>query len=136
MTTENSTTVIIGGCLYTFVQLSQDYIPLSCHVSELDNYTCAGLNRESQLCGRCKKGFASPVYSYSMQCVPCKSSHLNWMKYIVIAFGPVTLFFLFVTICHNKSHIILLTRIHVLQSCCFIASDNACYISGTQISRC
>ena len=104
MTTEknkfNSTTVILGGCLYTSVHPHLDYLPLPCHVSELDDYMCAGLNREGQSCGRCKDGFAPSVYSYSMWCVNCTSHQHNWVKYTLIAFGPLTLFFLFITVLH------------------------------------
>ena len=104
MTTEknkfNSTTVILGGCLYTSVYPHLDYLPLPCHVSELDDYMCAGLNREGQSCGRCKEGFAPSVYSYSMWCVNCTSHQHNWVKYTLIAFGPLTLFFFFITVLH------------------------------------
>ena len=62
---------------------------------------CAGLNREGQSCGRCKEGFAPSVYSYSMWCVNCTSHQQhNWVKYTLIAFGPLTLFFLFITVLH------------------------------------
>ena len=104
MTTEknkfDSTTVMLGGCLYTSVRHSLDYLPLPCYVSELDDYMCAGLNKEGQLCGKCKEGFAPSVYSYSMLCVNCTSHQHNWVKYILIAFGPLTLFFLFITVLH------------------------------------
>ena len=101
MTTENnSTTVILGGCLYTSVYPHLERLPLPCNVSELDNYMCAGLNREGKSCGRCKEGFAPSVYSYSMSCANCTSHQHNWVKYILTAFGPLTLFLLFITVLH------------------------------------
>ena len=62
---------------------------------------CAGLNREGQLCGRCKNGFAPPVYSYSLVCTNCTTDyHLNWLKYIGVAFGPLTIFCLIICVFH------------------------------------
>ncbi|CAI8008182.1 hypothetical protein GBAR_LOCUS5631, partial [Geodia barretti] len=61
---------------------------------------CGDLNREGQLCGRCVKGFAPPVYSYSLRCVNCTDYHLNWLKYIGVAFGPLTLFCLLICLFH------------------------------------
>ena len=55
---------------------------------------CSPLNRHSQLCSQCKPGYAPPVYSYSMACVKCNHSQYNWLKYIAVAFVPVTVFYL------------------------------------------
>ena len=92
---------VIGSCLISFdVRLLSVYYPLPCNISKLNNYTCAGLNREGQLCGRCMKGFAPPVYSYVLNCVNCTDYHLNWLKYIGVAFGPLTLFCILICIFH------------------------------------
>ena len=93
---------VIGSCLLSFdVHLvSTMYYPLPCNISKLNEYTCAGLNREGQLCGRCKKGFAPPVYSYVLNCVNCTDYHLNWLKYIGVAFGPLTLFCVLICFFH------------------------------------
>ena len=96
----NSNVTVLGGCMYSAIHDVWDVIPLPCNVSELEDYMCAGLNREGQLCGRCKKGFAPAVYSYSLQCVQCKSHYLNWVKYAAVAFGPLTVLFLLMTLCH------------------------------------
>ena len=93
-------TDVIGSCLLSFdVRLSSFY-PLPCNVSELNVYMCAGLNREGQLCGRCVKGFAPPVFSYSLNCVNCTNYHLNWLKYIAVAFGPLTVFCILICVFH------------------------------------
>ena len=92
---------VIGSCLFTFnMDLIGSYYPLPCNVTRLNNYTCGGLNREGQLCGRCMKGFAPPVYSYALNCVNCTDYHLNWLKYIGVAFGPLTLFCILICIFH------------------------------------
>ena len=102
MTTDNNGTDVLGGCLVSIFGQSFERIsyPLPCNVSQLNEYMCAGLNREGQLCGRCVKGFAPPVYSYSLTCVNCTDYHLNWLKYIGVAFGPLTLFCLFICLFH------------------------------------
>ena len=85
---------VMGGCLLTTsVDKAMQYFPLPCNISELNNFMCAGLNREGELCGRCQEGFAPPVYSYSLKCVNCSEyGYPNWLKYTAIAFGPLTLF--------------------------------------------
>ena len=57
---------------------------------------CRHYRREGQLCGRCIKGYAPPVYSYSMKCVECPESAFksNLLKYVAVAFLPITAFYL------------------------------------------
>ena len=96
MTTSENTTHhrdVIGGCLLTIVRELAHFFPLPCNVSELNQFMCADTNRDGQLCGRCREGFAPPVYSYSLNCVNCSEyGYQNWLKYTAIAFGPLTLF--------------------------------------------
>jgi hypothetical protein len=82
MTTDENETSKIGGCLTSVFRqsFSRTSTPLPCNISKLNEYMCGGLNREGQLCGRCVKGFAPPVYSYSLRCVNCTDYHLNWLN--------------------------------------------------------
>ena len=57
------------------------------------NKLCEEYNRDGQLCGQCRKGFAPLVYSYDMSCMNCTNSANNWLKYITVAFLPLTVFF-------------------------------------------
>ena len=57
---------------------------------------CDRYNRDGQLCGKCMKDFAPSVYSYSMNCVHCQGHASNWLKYVAVAFLPLTAFFVFV----------------------------------------
>ena len=102
MTVSNTTgTSVVGRCLFSaFHYCSLPYVPLPCNISELNDYTCADLNREGQLCGRCQDRFAPPVYSYSMQCVNCTDYRFGWAKYLLIAFVPLTAFFILIVTCH------------------------------------
>ena len=55
-------------------------------------------NRTGQMCGRCTDNFAPSPYSYSFECSECSNYKLNWIKYIAIAYIPLTVFFLVVII--------------------------------------
>ena len=96
----NMNITVVGGCLFSLEYFRSFYLPLPCNISKLNDYTCADLNREGQLCGRCQDGFAPPVYSYSIRCVNCTDYRFGWVKYMVIAFVPLTAFFLFIVTCH------------------------------------
>ena len=50
-------------------------------------------NRTGRLCGRCLPGHSPLAYSYDMRCVKCPEGNRNIWKYILIAFGPLTVFY-------------------------------------------
>ena len=93
----------LGSCLLsisvacTFVE---NAVILPCNISDLNDFMCASTNREGQLCGRCREGFAPPVYSYSLRCVNCTDYSLNWLKYLAVAFGPLTVFSVIISVFH------------------------------------
>ena len=89
--TQYSGTLAVGACVYTCNALV-GYFPLSCDVTDLNNLTCAGLNKEGQLCGQCIKDHTPPVYSYDLRCVKCKDYQYNWLKCLTVAFLPLTVF--------------------------------------------
>lgn len=66
---------------------------------ELNSEMCGELNRTGQLCGRCEENHAPEVYSYSLTCIECHQEDfaLNLLKYIAIAFLPLTMFYIFMT---------------------------------------
>ena len=96
MTMHNST-LSLGTCLYTSNALSS-YFPLPCHASDLNKYMCADLKREGVLCSQCIKGYSLPVYSYDLKCVKCENYKYNWLKYIAVAFLPLTVFYFIITL--------------------------------------
>ena len=69
-----------------------DYYSLPSNISEV----CDLFHRDGQLCGKCKDGFAPPVYSYDSSCVNCTEYSSNWAKYMAIAFLPPTALFVVV----------------------------------------
>ena len=50
------------------------------------NQRCDEYGRTGQLCGKCKDGYAPPVYSYSLSCVECTDYSYNWVKYLAAEF--------------------------------------------------
>ena len=97
--TEEKGNFSVGVCIHKCAQrISHGYYPLPCRVSELQNFTCDDLNRRGHLCGECMDGYAIPVYSYDLHCVKCEDYQYNWLKYLLVAFLPLTLFYVVVTL--------------------------------------
>ena len=92
---EDQNTIVVGACAYQCYHHEGNSAYY--HISD---YECNRTARTDQLCGRCQTGYAPPVYSYDLQCVECSSGHnaivKRWVKYIVIAFLPLTIFFIIV----------------------------------------
>ena len=95
--TEEDGSLVVGACMYT-CKAVMGYNPLPCHVSQLENFTCADLHRYGKLCGQCEDGYAIPVYSYDLACVKCENYKYIWLKYVAVAFLPLTLFYILVTL--------------------------------------
>ena len=87
---------VVGMCFYACFFANTYYpIPRRVNATNINSVVCNGLHfhRDGQLCGVCEDGFALPVYSYSLACVECSDYSKNWIKYILVAFLPLTLFF-------------------------------------------
>ena len=69
--------------------------------SDLSDELCGQWNREGQMCGRCKKGFAPPVLAYELVCMECNvtESVSGALKFVAAGLLPPTiLFFLVITL--------------------------------------
>lgn len=91
-------TTVVGYCL---TSCHGKHTATSIHIqntSDLNNAMCGDLHRTGQMCGRCKEGYALPVYSYSLACVECSDYKYNWLKFIAVAFLPLTLFYVLVVV--------------------------------------
>jgi len=62
-----------GKCTYIADYTTKDYsyIQLPRNVSQLNEFMCGPLNREGILCGRCKPGYGTVFYSYTLECKRC-----------------------------------------------------------------
>ena len=106
MTLDESTSQpVVSDCLYTCNTVYSDireshpfnWVGTNTTVN-LNNVTCGRYNRKGTACGECIKGHGLPVYSYSLLCVECSDYKYNWLKYIAVAYIPLTLFYFTVII--------------------------------------
>ena len=89
-------TALIGTCPYD----NSQRLPRNLSVSEIyeDSRLCSFYNRKGQLCGECAENYTLPASSYHLGCVECKSYNNGWLKFIVAAFLPLTIFYMIVII--------------------------------------
>ena len=75
---------------------SYNVLNVSDDVSLLNSELCGRYSREGQLCGKCMNNTGPPVYSYSLECVPCLETEFksSLFKYVTVAFLPLTIFYL------------------------------------------
>ena len=71
------------------------YYRVPLNVSQLK--LCDALNRGGLFCGTCKDGYSPLVYSYKLYCTKCSdNASLNAFIFVVFAFIPATIFYIFV----------------------------------------
>ena len=99
---EEIETVVVGACFYNCVNIGLKdavYLPMPNALEYLNDAMCGRLNRSGQLCGECKTNYSPPVYSYDLHCTMCSEDQYNWIKYVVLAFVPLTVFLVLVLCC-------------------------------------
>ena len=95
---EKFNTIVIGECPYLCTSYYYNQIPDS---RDKLNTICSSIiqqNRTGQLCSKCIKGYAPSAYSYGIQCADCANYHYNWIKYLLIAYLPVTALYFIVIV--------------------------------------
>ena len=96
--TESNGSLTVGFCRHKCL-LRTAYYSLACNISELQNISCpVRFNRRGYLCSQCIGGYGFPVYSYSFGCVKCENFKYNWVKYLAVAYVPLTFFYIFVAL--------------------------------------
>ena len=102
-------TTVVGRCLYRLHNKPtlqyKNYWPFTRLTHRSDTALCqfhvyhydGGYQYQiGRMCTECVDGYAYPVYSYSLACVECKDYEYNWLKYIAVAFLPLTVFYIIV----------------------------------------
>ena len=93
---DGSNTSVVGRCLAALhhgerllspVGLYEKVLP---NINDQDQQTCDYINRQGQLCGKCKDNHFVSAYSYDIKCHNCISS--LWIGYLCIAYLPLTVF--------------------------------------------
>ena len=103
----------VGSCLYGCFTANYSnnntnlytnlYTPYS--TNESLNNVCIRSNRRGPLCGQCiDSNHAIPAYSFSLKCKECSFKWTNILKYIAVAYGPLTLFYIMIVVCSVSIH--------------------------------
>ena len=90
--------VEIGKCIFNCMRAGSQYQDsiysnLPSNVSDLNKMFCEKFNRQGTLCGQCKDDHFPLAYSFNLTCVKCPHSKTNWIKYVSVAFVPLTAFY-------------------------------------------
>ena len=108
--TYNSETKVtaVGPCPYIahYNTTSVDYvfyIQLTNNVSLLEISMCGPLNREGELCGKCKDGYGIALYSYTLECSKCWGHGYGWLLYYFLELFPITVMYFLVVIFHIRA---------------------------------
>ena len=104
MTADTDMNPAVGPCLYNsriniydiikrLKYFTDFYNKISTNSSRsINSEVCGQYNREGLMCGKCIKDHGLPVYSYNIECVKCMDYKYNWLKYIAMAYLPLTVF--------------------------------------------
>ena len=85
---------VLGECLYRHTDHYMFYYKVATrNVSDLNEATCGLYHRTGILCGNCEDGKYLQAYSYNMTCIACAGGWSNIIKYLAIAYGPLTIFY-------------------------------------------
>ena len=110
MTYNNSTEITVyGPCPYiahysNIVSVDHVfYIQLPTNVSLLNESMCGPLNREGPLCGKCKDGYGTALYSYTLVCSKCWGHGYGWVLYYFLELFPITVMYFLVVIFHIRA---------------------------------
>ena len=100
VTFDNNTKELLeGSCIENCENKynKEQYMPLPKDVLKINQFMCEERwNRTGKLCGKCLPEHSPLAYSYDIRCVKCHEGNSNVWKYILVAFGPLTVFYFLV----------------------------------------
>ncbi len=82
----------ISRCHYTCFFDKSRFREFILVTANLNEDMCGYYHRRGLMCGQCEPGYAPAVYSYSSAYVECKNYKYNLIKYIAIAYIPLTMY--------------------------------------------
>ena len=93
---ESTNVTLLGACIHNCGSNWPEkegvlYKSLPKRLDQLNSF-CTDMNRSEALCGKCLSGYYPMAYSFSWACKQCPRPLLNWVKYIVAAYLPLTVF--------------------------------------------
>ena len=86
------------GCGFAKILDRNQQHSLPSNISELNKAMCGRFNRDGRLCSKCQVGFCPLAYSYDYSCIECTNGAYNWLKFIAVAFIPLTFFYVYVMV--------------------------------------
>ena len=94
---ESGDGLVMGAC--PFLCTNKFYTRINADTN-LSNLCDSGIlqNRQGQMCGKCKDNHSPSPYSYQLKCADCSYYKYNWLKYLMMAYAPLTVFFFVVII--------------------------------------
>lgn len=92
--------VFVSYCLYTCtLDIHQEFHQImTTNISQLNDEVCSLYKRTGLMCGKCLDDHAPAAYSYNLACVECRDYKYNWMRYIAVAYIPLTVFYVIVIV--------------------------------------
>ena len=73
-----------------------NYFSVPENVSELNDYMCGPIKRKGVVCSECLDGLGPSVTSFGYKCTNCSDPWKQVVIYILVEFGPTTLFYFLV----------------------------------------
>ena len=98
---EYSRMLYIARCMFfqpDSRNLSQYGILLPKNVSQINEYSCAPMNRRGFVCSECIEGYGLSVTSYQSTCTECKNNWEGVLWYLLVELLPLTAFYLLLLI--------------------------------------
>ena len=104
----------VGRCIYNCNNLNDTdlsdmvYHKVPSNVSMLNSLVCDKFRRTGTLCGECKNDTFPLAYSFNLSCVNCTDLTAGRVKYVLVAFVPLTVFYFLIVLFHiniMSSHI-------------------------------
>ncbi len=92
---QDNSMLVVGNCMYLCSDRYETRVSEHTDLNDLCNLYVQQ-NRRGQMCGNCNDNHSPSPYSYLQRCVHCSNYRYNWIKYVLIAFLPLTIFYLLV----------------------------------------
>ena len=90
---ENGEDVVVGACPYLCTNDFYLYIEGDANMSSICDRVIHQ-NRQGQMCGQCLDNHSPSPYSYTLACAHCSDYKYNWIKYLLMAYLPLTVFYI------------------------------------------
>ncbi len=124
-------------CFFGIGRFREFFLVTAKNTSDLNEDMCGYYHRRGLMCGQCEPGYAPAVYSYSSACVECKNYKYNWIKYIAIAYIPLTVFYVLMVLLkvsiNSSTMVVYVTVSQIMSSRALIVYYTTTYGSKSSV---